>query len=307
MILDEADKLLELGFLEQTDEIFAACSNVKLQKALFSATFPSSVETLANDFMKDPIRVVIGLKNAATETIKQKLLYVGQEEGKLIAVRQLIQEGFKPPVLIFVQSIERAKELFHELIYDGINVDVIHSERTKAQRDSIILNLKQGKIWVLIATELMARGMDFKGVNLVINYDFPQSVQSYIHRIGRTGRAGRSGEAVTYYTKDDAPYLKSVVNVMKESGCEVPDWMLQLKNPSRESKKRLRKKPIERKTIDTRSTYDIKKMIRKKEIIEASKKRKARKLAIATDKNEDINKGDTIYGDKKEKKDKSKE
>ncbi|PKK79361.1 P-loop containing nucleoside triphosphate hydrolase protein [Rhizophagus irregularis] len=306
LILDEADKLLELGFLEQTDEIFAACSNVKLQKALFSATFPSSVETLANDFMKDPIRVVIGLKNAATETIKQKLLYVGQEEGKLIAVRQLIQEGFKPPVLIFVQSIERAKELFHELIYDGINVDVIHSERTKAQRDSIILNLKQGKIWVLIATELMARGMDFKGVNLVINYDFPQSVQSYIHRIGRTGRAGRSGEAVTYYTKDDAPYLKSVVNVMKESGCEVPDWMLQLKNPSRESKKRLRKKPIERKTIDTRSTYDLKKMIRKKEIIEASKKRKARKLAIASDKNEDINKGDTIYGDKKEKKDKSK-
>ncbi|RGB39672.1 P-loop containing nucleoside triphosphate hydrolase protein [Rhizophagus diaphanus] len=306
LILDEADKLLELGFLEQTDEIFAACSNVKLQKALFSATFPSSVETLANDFMRDPIRVVIGLKNAATETIKQKLLYVGQEEGKLIAVRQLIQEGFKPPVLIFVQSIERAKELFHELIYDGINVDVIHSERTKAQRDSIILNLKQGKIWVLIATELMARGMDFKGVNLVINYDFPQSVQSYIHRIGRTGRAGRSGEAVTYYTKDDAPYLKSVVNVMKESGCEVPDWMLQLKNPSRESKKRLRKKPIERKTIDTRSTYDIKKMIRKKEIIEASKKRKARKLAIASDKNEDINKGDTIYGDKKEKKDKSK-
>jgi ATP-dependent RNA helicase DDX52/ROK1 len=71
-----------------------------------------------------------------------------------------------------------------------------------------VLNFKQGKIWVLIATELMARGMDFKGVNLVINYDFPQSVQSYIHRIGRTGRAGRSGESVTYYTKDDAPYLK---------------------------------------------------------------------------------------------------
>jgi len=76
------------------------------------------------------------------------------------------------------------------------------------QRDSIVLNFRQGKIWVLIATELMARGIDFKGVNLVINFDFPQSIQSYIHRIGRTGRAGRAGEAVTYYTKDDAPYLK---------------------------------------------------------------------------------------------------
>jgi len=172
-------------------------------------------------------------------------------------------------------QLNEQKELFHELIYDGINVDVIHSERTKAQRDSIVLNFRQGKIWVLIATELMARGMDFKGVNLVINYDFPQSVQSYIHRIGRTGRAGRSGEAVTYYTKDDSHYLKSIVNVMKESGCEVPDWMLQLKNPSKESKQRLRKKPIERKTINTRSTYDIKKMRHKKEIIEASKKKKS--------------------------------
>ncbi|CAG8817207.1 11832_t:CDS:2, partial [Racocetra fulgida] len=89
-----------LGFLEQTDEIFAACSNVKLQKYLFSATLPSGVESLANNFMKDPIRIVI-------ETIKQQLIYVGEENGKLTAMRQLIQEGgLKPPVLIFVQSIE---------------------------------------------------------------------------------------------------------------------------------------------------------------------------------------------------------
>ncbi|CAG8460372.1 5947_t:CDS:10, partial [Cetraspora pellucida] len=255
LVLDEADKLLELGFLEQTDEIFAACSNVKLQKYLFSATLPSGVESLANNFMKDPIRIVIGLRNAATETIKQQLTYVGEENGKLTAIRQLIQEGgLKPPVLVFVQSIERAKELFHELIYDGINVD----------RDSIVLNFRQGKIWVLIATELMARGIDFKGVNLVINYDFPQSIQSYIHRIGRTGRAGKSGEAITYYTKDDTPYLKSIVNVMKDSGCEVPNWMLELKNPSKESKQKLRKRPIKRKTIDTRSNYDKKKIKRKR-------------------------------------------
>jgi len=123
-------------------------------------------------------------------------------------MRQMIQSGLKPPVLIFVQSVERAKELFHELVYDGINVDVIHSERTKAQRDNIVNNFRIGKIWVLITTELMARGMDFKGVKLVINYDFPQSVQSYIHRIGRTGRAGRDGEAVTFFSRDDVTYLK---------------------------------------------------------------------------------------------------
>ncbi|KAF9436477.1 RNA-dependent ATPase rok1 [Entomortierella beljakovae] len=275
LILDEADKLLEQGFLEQTDEIFAACSHASLQKSLFSATLPSGVEALANTFMRSPIRIVIGSKNAATETINQKLVYCGSEEGKLIAIRQQIQSGLKPPVLIFVQSIERAKELFHELIYDGINVDVIHSERTKAQRDKIVEGFRQGKIWVLIATELMARGVDFKGVNLVINYDFPQTVQSYIHRIGRTGRAGRTGEAITYFTNDDQTYLKSIVNVMRESGCEVADWMLAMKKPSKNEKKNLRQRPLGRSAINTMSSYDKKKIAHKRDMIANSKKRKA--------------------------------
>ncbi|KAI8996716.1 P-loop containing nucleoside triphosphate hydrolase protein [Gaertneriomyces semiglobifer] len=279
LILDEADKLLELGFLEQMDEIFAACSSTVLHKSLFSATIPSGVEQLAKTFMTDPIRVVIGQKNAATETINQKLLYVGQEEGKLIAIRQLVQEGgLKPPVLIFLQSIDRAKELFKELVYDGINVDVIHSERTKAQRDNIVQSFRQGKVWVLIATELMARGIDFKGVKLVINYDFPQSVASYVHRIGRTGRAGRAGEAITFFTKEDAPYLKTVVNVMRDSGCEVPEWMLQLKNPSKNEKKNLKQKPVKRDNIKTVSSYDERKLKHKRAIIEASKRRNVKAI-----------------------------
>lgn len=274
LVLDEADRLLELGFLEQMDEIIAACNSPTLQTSLFSATIHSGVESIARTIMKDPIRIVIGQKNAATETIKQKLVYVGGEEGKLIEMRQMIQSGLKPPVLIFVQSVERAKELFHELVYDGINVDVIHSERTKAQRDNIVNNFRIGKIWVLITTELMARGMDFKGVKLVINYDFPQSVQSYIHRIGRTGRAGRDGEAVTFFSRDDVTYLKSIVNVMKSSGCDVPEWMLQLKNPTKEMKKKLRNRPIQRKTINTMSKYDKQKIHHKQDMINNSKKRK---------------------------------
>ncbi|KAI9230335.1 MAG: P-loop containing nucleoside triphosphate hydrolase protein [Piptocephalis tieghemiana] len=264
LVLDEADKLLEAGFVEQMDEILAACSNPKLQKMLFSATLPSGVESLASTIMKDPIRVVVGEKNAATDLIEQKLIYVGQEEGKLVGIRQMVQEGFQPPVLIFVQSIDRAKTLFNELIYDGINVDVIHAERTKAQRDNIVESFKAGRIWVLIATELMARGVDFKGVNLVINYDFPQSVQSYIHRIGRTGRAGRKGKAVTFFTKDDAEYLKSVVNVMRESGCTVPEWMLKLKKPSQNARNKMKKRPIARKDISTVSAYDKRKTAHKR-------------------------------------------
>ena len=136
-----------------------------------------------------------------------------------MAIRQLIQQGINPPVLVFVQSIERAKELFRELIYDGLNVDVIHSERTQAQRDNIVDNFRIGKIWVLISTELMSRGIDFKGVSMVINYDFPQSAASYIHRIGRTGRAGRKGKAITYFTKEDAPFVKTYLVLMKSCKC----------------------------------------------------------------------------------------
>ncbi|KAI8828663.1 putative ROK1-ATP-dependent RNA helicase, partial [Chytriomyces cf. hyalinus JEL632] len=280
LILDEADKLLELGFLTQMDSVFAACSSPHLQRSLFSATMPSGIESLARTFMRDPIRVIIGTINSATSTIKQSLKYVGEESGKLIEMRQMVQGGqLKPPALIFVQSIERAKELFSELVYDGINVDVIHSERTKAQRDAVIQSFRSGKTWVLIATDLMSRGIDFKGVSMVINYDFPQTVQSYIHRIGRTGRAGREGAAVTFFTKADAEYLKIVVNVMKESGCDVPEWLLNVKNPNKKERKNLRKRAIQRDTISTMSKYDAKKIAKKRNIVDDSKKRKQEKIA----------------------------
>ena len=230
IVIDEADKMFEMGFVEQIDGIFAQCgTSTSVQKALFSATIHSHIEALAGSIMKDPVRVVIGQKNAATESIKQKLVFVGNEQGKMLALRQIIQAGIRPPVLVFVDEIDRAKELFRELIYDGLNVDVIHSERTLAQRDKIVNQFRAGKVWVLIATELLGRGIDIKGVNLVINYDIPRSAASYIHRIGRTGRAGRSGEAVTFFTKEDAPHLKPIANVIKASGGDVPDWMLKMR------------------------------------------------------------------------------
>ena len=142
---------------------------------------------------------------------------MGKEDGKLSTLRQVIGEGFEPPMLIFVQSKERAKELFHELLYDGVNVNVIHSDKKKEERDEIIKQFRIGKIWVLICTDLMSRGIDFKTVSYVVNYDFPQSVVSYIHRIGRTGRAGKKGMALTLYTDEDCEFLRSIANLMKKS------------------------------------------------------------------------------------------
>jgi ATP-dependent RNA helicase DDX52/ROK1 len=285
--LDEADRLFEMGFIEQIDEIFAACSNPKLQRAMFSATMLQGVEEMAQSILLDPIKISIGIKNAGASSIDQRLVFVGKEEGKIVAMKNLIQQGLQIPVLLFVQNKERANELYHELLYDGINVETIHADRTKEQRDQIIRHFRMGTIWVLICTDLMSRGMDFKAVNMIINYDFPQSAVSYIHRIGRTGRGGRKGIAVTFFTENDMVYLRSIANVMKLSGCEVPEWMLSLKKAryvsnlytlsyiqcvidiiyvcdSVKKRKELLKAPPKRHRINTVSGYDLQKAHKRK-------------------------------------------
>ena len=110
-----------------------------------------------------------------------------------------------------------------------VHVDVIHSDRSEQQRENTIRAFRGGGVWVLICTELLGRGIDFKGVSLVVNYDFPPSAVSYIHRIGRTGRAGRRGKAVTFFTEADRPLLRTIATVMTNSGCPVPEYMMGLK------------------------------------------------------------------------------
>lgn len=260
--LDEADRLFDMGFVEQVDEVFAACSHPSVQRAMFSATMLQGVEELAQSVLRDPVKVAVGVKNAGAATIEQKLVFVGKEEGKLVAMKQLIHDGLRVPALLFVQNKERATELYHELLYDGINVGAVHADRTKEQRDEVIRQFRTGAVWVLICTDLMSRGMDFKAVNMVINYDFPQSAVSYIHRIGRTGRGGRAGLAVTFFTEDDMMYLRAIANVMKLSGCDVPAWMLALKKTSVRARKELLKAPPQRHRINTVSGYDLQKQYR---------------------------------------------
>lgn len=113
------------------------------------------------------------------------------------------------------------------------------------------MKFRNGKISFLICTDLMSRGIDMMGVNSVINYDFPQSIVSYIHRVGRTGRAGKKGQAFTFFTDADIEFLRSIANLMKKSGCDVKPWMLELKNPSRKRWKELEKNPNKRKTISS--------------------------------------------------------
>lgn len=277
LVIDEADKLFDQGFVEQTDDILSNCTHTKLRTSMFSATIPSGVEEMANSILKDPVRVIIGHKEAASSTIDQKLVFTGSEEGKLLAIRQMIQNGeFKPPLIIFLQSITRAKALFHELIYDKLNVDVIHAEKTPKQRDEVIKRFKNGDIWVLITTDVIARGVDFKGVNMVINYDVPQSAQAYVHRIGRTGRGGKVGKAVTFFTKEDDMSVKPIINVMKQSGCEAgfSSWMENMQRLSKNDKKSIKQHQIKRNQISTVPKVMKHKRKKREEMIEASKRRK---------------------------------
>lgn len=278
LIIDEADKLFDQGFVEQTDDILSSCSNSKIRKSMFSATIPSNVEEMAQLIMKDPIRVIIGHKEAANNTIEQKLVFTGNEEGKLLAIRQMIQElEFKPPIIIFMQSITRAKALFHELLYDNLKVDVIHAERTAKQRDEVIKRFKQGEVWVLITTDVLSRGVDFKGVNLVINYDVPQSAQAYVHRIGRTGRGGKVGKAVTFFTKEDNMAIKPILNVIKQSENNQSNysaWMEDLDKLSKNEKKKIKQQAIKRKHISTVPQVMRKKRRQREDMIESSKRRK---------------------------------
>jgi len=254
------------SFLSQVDEILSHCcaANTRsqsngVQRALFSATIGPLVRELADGFLHNPVSVSVGAENAGASTIDQRLVFVGREDGKLLAMRQLIQEGLKPPVLLFVQSIERAKDLFKELVYDGINVDVMHAERSQLQREEVIQRFRAGDIWVLICTDLMARGIDFKGVQMVINFDLPQSAVAYIHRIGRTGRAGRRGSAVTFFTERDIPHMRPIANVMRLSGCAVAPWLLNIKQMTTRQKKQLRVAAPLRRKIDTTPIQNNKK------------------------------------------------
>ncbi|XP_061461009.1 probable ATP-dependent RNA helicase DDX52 isoform X1 [Rhineura floridana] len=275
LVVDESDKLFEdgkTGFRDQLATIFLACTSHVVKRAMFSATFAHDVEQWCKLNLDNIISVSIGARNAAAETVEQELLFVGSETGKLLAMRDLVKKGFTPPVLVFVQSIERAKELFHELIYEGINVDVIHADRTQQQRDNVVHSFRAGKIWVLICTALLARGIDFKGVKMVINFDFPSSAVEYIHRIGRTGRAGLTGKAITFFTEDDKPLLRSIASLIQRAGCPVPGYIKHFRKLQSKQKKKLIKKPLEREHILTSPQFLRAKAKKKKRISQKVKK-----------------------------------
>ncbi|RDB28566.1 DEAD-box ATP-dependent RNA helicase 57 [Hypsizygus marmoreus] len=274
LILDEADRMLDVEFLPQMEEIFASCTHPQIQKAVFSATLPAGAEKIAMGILHDPIRVVVGLKDTPLPLISQSLTYVADDPSKLPSLLTYLAQPYNPPVLIFTSSQPRATSLAEELVLNGIpNVDCLHAGLSQKEREDAVSRMRRGESWVMVSTEVMARGMDFKGVREVINYDFPTSIQSYVHRIGRTGRAGREGKAVTFFTDEDGPFLKSIANVLLQSGSPVPEWILKLPKPSKMKRKTMGK--VKRpESINPARRVGRSDAIKKRDMIAGSKRRK---------------------------------
>ncbi|CAG8027931.1 unnamed protein product [Penicillium olsonii] len=284
LVMDEADVLLDPLFREQTLDIWKACSHPDLRVGLWSATMGSNIEDLTKSTIRERqeelgqkpsephalLRLVVGLKDSAIPNIEHKLVYAATEQGKLLGLRQLLRPSaasasdirLRPPFLIFTQTIPRAVALHSELKYDipaeaggSSRIAVLHSDLSDIQRSEIMRDFRKGEIWILVTTDLLARGVDFRGINGVVNYDIPNSAAVYVHRVGRTGRAGREGGiAVTYYTKEDIPYVKSIANIIdvseklrgKEGDKSIQKWLLDaLPNLSKNSKKDMKKHGVE--------------------------------------------------------------
>ncbi|KAK1969395.1 DEAD/DEAH box helicase [Colletotrichum sublineola] len=318
LILDEADVLLDPLFREQTMAIWAACPNPELRTTFWSATFGSNIETLVTEAQsarpesKPLIRLVVGLKDTAVPNVTHKLVYTATEKGKLLGLRQLLRPTagddsgppLRPPFLVFTQTIERATALEEELKYDiplaaggPTRIAALHSGLADRARADIMRRFRAGEIWILITTDVLARGVDFAGVNGVVNYDVPGSSAAYVHRAGRTGRAGREGGvAVTFYTTDDIPFVKSVANVIaaseRQAGktgdqANVQKWLLDaLPNVSKADKKKLKEKGVEARRshgaamISSQSKWDRRKQTNIQGATAANKQRikNARKL-----------------------------
>ncbi|KAG7293434.1 ATP-dependent RNA helicase rok1 [Staphylotrichum longicolle] len=318
LILDEADVLLDPIFRKQTMGIWRACTHSDVSLTCWSATMASNVEALltkqldkrakqADATPRPLIRLVVGLKDTAVPNITHKLIYTATEPGKLLALRQLLHPAssadsgppLRPPFLVFTQTIDRAQALHNELKYDipleaggSARVAVLHSSLPDSARSKIMARFRGGEVWVLITTDVLARGVDFAGVNGVVNYDVPTSAAAYVHRAGRTGRAGREGGvAVTFYTKDDIPFVKSVANVIAASerqagkegteGAAVQKWLLDaLPKVAKEDKRKLKVRGVESRrsggkaTITTKSAWERRREHNKAQAIEASKRRK---------------------------------
>lgn len=212
LVLDEADKMLNLGFKEEMDEIFGLLP-AKRQNILFSATLGEGVQHINDTLLHNPLTIKIESESISPEQIEQ-IAYRLTPEKKGPFLRYLLKQGDLQQVLVFVSATRTADNLVDKLTKNGIEAAAMHSKKSQGARTDALQKFKAGKLRVLVATDLASRGIDIQLLPYVINYDLPRSPKDYVHRIGRTGRAGAAGQAISLICPDDEHHFKIIQKKM---------------------------------------------------------------------------------------------
>ena len=207
-VLDEGDRMLDMGFIPDVRRI-AGMIGGRCQTALFSATMPTPIETLARELLVDPMRVSGTQADVAIDRIHQEVLHIPQSE-KTAYLPSLIRDRGMYKAIVFTRTKHKAARLAKQLDKKGLPADSIHGDRTQNQRRRALDGFHSGRIQVLVATDLASRGIDVDDITHVINYDLPNEPESYVHRIGRTARAGASGHAISMCDPSELPYLRAI-------------------------------------------------------------------------------------------------
>ena len=208
LVLDEADRLLDLGFADELGSVLDRLPAAR-QNLLFSATFPPAVRALAEKLLKQPLRIDIEHTAATAPDIRQRAIEVDADKRTML-LRHLLAANNWDRVLVFVASRQAADRVADKLHRNGVSAAALHGDCSQSQRGQVLADLKSGRLRVLVATDVAARGIDIARLPLVVNYDLPRSPVDYTHRIGRTGRAGARGEAISFVSADCAAHFKLI-------------------------------------------------------------------------------------------------
>jgi ATP-dependent RNA helicase DeaD len=220
VVLDEADEMLDLGFLEDVEKILALTPSSR-QTALFSATMPPEIRRLADQYLYDPVLIKVKAATLTVDTVEQFALEVGARD-KNATLLEVLEAERPDQALVFVRTKIRTDQLYRTLRDGGMNVKALHGDMTQGARDGVMISFKDGRTPVLVATDVASRGLDISGISHVINFDVPMSPDVYVHRIGRTGRVGRSGRAITFY---EPRQRREIEAIERHAGVTLSPWV----------------------------------------------------------------------------------